>query len=127
MTFRLTDYTYDAVVTRVIDGDTVIFDLTKSVDVGFHIVIEVHAAQRVRLARCNCPEHGTPEGDAATAFTVDWLNSHAGTLAVTTSHQDNYGRWVGEVVCTADTLNLSDALLGSGHAVPWPAPKASDV
>jgi|GEM_PF-1980838 len=128
MTLKFVDYTYDvAGAPRVIDGDTAVFKLSKPLDIGFHIVIAVSPYIRVRFARINCPEHGTPEGDAATAFTQDWLNAHEGTITVSTSHEDNYGRWVGEIVCTRDNANLSDALLASGHALPWPLPKPPGV
>lgn len=113
-------YDYPATLVRVIDGDTVILHCTQSFDFGFHVSVDGAAEQRFRLARCNCPEHNTPEGPAATAFTTAWLATHAPTLRVLSKGQDNYGRWLGEIYDAATHENLSDALLESGHAVPYP-------
>lgn len=109
--------TYDYAATfagpaDVHDGDT--FRVT--VDVGFHIAVKV----KIRLARCNCPELSTGvPGKAATDFTKAWLLARAQQLRVTVIGPDNYGdRWDAEVYDGA--ANLSDALLASGNAVPYP-------
>jgi len=118
---RATSYIYDATLVRVIDGDTAIFDLAVAFDPGFHIMLDVTARQRIRFARVNCPEHGTPEGDAATAFTKQWLAAADHGVTVETHGEDDYGRWLGEIRNYATGDSLNQALLDSGHAVPWPA------
>jgi micrococcal nuclease len=104
-------YLYAARLAAVIDGDTIDFD----VDLGFGI----WTRQRIRLAGLNCPEHGTPDGDSATAFTADWLAHHTEGLTLRTikDHREKYGRLLGTVIAGADTLNA--ALLDSGNAMPY--------
>lgn len=104
-------YTYAARIERVIDGDTI--DLT--IDLGFRIRL----TQRIRLLNVNCPEHGTPEGNAATAFTTAWLAEHAPDLTVRTvkDRQDKYGRILGTLMAGARILN--DDLTAAGHATPY--------
>jgi endonuclease YncB( thermonuclease family) len=107
------------------DGDTTYLVVTGSFDFGFHVVSTFSARQKFRLARCNAPELSTPEGPIARQFTVDWLTAHAMALRVTSLRADNYGdRWDAEVYDALTNENLSDALLASGNAVPYPnAPK----
>lgn len=100
---------------RVIDGDT-IADVV--VDLGYHtraFNIEY------RVARINTPERHRPtlnEGNAAKAFTEDWLTIHArhGGLFATTTKTDSFGRYLAEINC-GQGHNLSDDLLSSGQAV----------
>lgn len=71
---------------------------------------------RCRMARCNCPELTTPEGQTALAFAQAWF---AGGTAFTVRvlGYDNYGRLLTEVWRAPDGSNLSDALIASGNAV----------
>ena len=102
------------------DGDTTYLRVTAEYDFGFHVVSTFSARQKFRLARVNCPELRTPEGPAARQFTIDWLAAHAADLRVTSLRADNYGdRWDAEVRDGVTGENLSDALLASGHAVPY--------
>lgn len=109
-------------VGRVIDGDTIV---VSAVDLGYHT-----AATEVeyRLLRVNCPETNRPAsrpaGLAAKAFTADWLAQHVGHdpgfwLYAATQKTDSFGRYLAEVACGAGH-SLSDALLISGNAVPYP-------
>ena len=61
----------------------------------------------------------TPEGQPAKDFLTALL---VPPLLVASNKQDDYGRWVAEIVNAAG-VNASDAMLASGHAVPWPPPK----
>jgi endonuclease YncB( thermonuclease family) len=103
------------------DGDTVYLTVSQTFDFGFHVTTAFSARQKFRLARCNAPELSTPAGPIARQFTVDWLTAHTQNLRVTSLRADNYGdRWDGEVYDAASKENLSDALLASGNAVPYP-------
>ena len=103
-------YLYAAQAVRTVDGDT----LDVSLDVGFNI----HIQQRIRLLGINCPEHGTPEGDAATAFTTAWLADHVDlTVRTILDKREKYGRLLGIVMAGAHSLN--DDLVTAGHAVPY--------
>lgn len=104
-------YVYGARTERVIDGDT----LNVIADLGFGI----HLSQRIRLLGINCPEHGTPEGDAATAYTTAWLAEHGPDLTLRTvlDKREKYGRILGVIMAGARTLN--DDLVTAGHATPY--------
>ena len=104
-------YVYGARVDRVVDGDT----LDTTVDLGFGIQL----FQRIRLLGLNCPEHGTAEGDAATAYTRAWVASHGPTFILRTEldKKEKFGRILGTLISGAQTLNQD--LVTAGHAVPY--------
>lgn len=105
-------YEYAATVVRVIDGDTV--DLV--IDLGLH----VQTATRVRLLGLNAAEHGTPEGDAATAWLRDKLP--VGYLLMVRTKKDKtekYGRWLGTLIRSGETTSLNTQLIEAGHAKTW--------
>jgi micrococcal nuclease len=104
-------YLYAARVVKVVDGDTLDLD----VDLGFGIWVH----QRVRLASLNCPEHGTPEGEAATSYTRNWLAQHEPQLVLRTQKdaREKFGRYLGTVLDGTASLNAD--LLATGHAVPY--------
>ena len=104
-------YVYAARLVKVVDGDTVDLD----VDMGF----DVHIQQRIRLAGINCPEHGTADGDAATAYTRAWLEQHGPNLTLRTikDKHEKFGRLLGVITVGPSTLNGD--LLTSGHAVSY--------
>jgi len=104
-------YIYAAQPAKVIDGDT----LDVITDLGFHI----HIQQRIRLRGINCPEHGSPEGDAATAYTKAWIAEHGPDLVLHTEldKTEKFGRILGTV--SADARTLNDDLVTNGHAVPY--------
>jgi endonuclease YncB( thermonuclease family) len=128
----MTTWTVPALVTRVIDGDTIVANL----DLGWSTwLIDRH----IRLAGLNCPEHGTPDGDAATAYTTARLISLmpadgigrplAAQVTVVSHSVDKYGRVLGTVYYMPPGSSggvipplaaqgcLNDDLLSSGHAV----------
>jgi micrococcal nuclease len=109
-------YEYRARIVRVIDGDTV----EAEIDLGFHVRFTV----TLRLAGINAPEtKGTerPRGLAATRYLERLLNEWTGAsreLLVRT-HKDvteKYGRYLAELI--AGEVNLNQALVAAGHAVP---------
>lgn len=104
-------YEYAARLIKAVDGDTV--DVLT--DLGFHI----HIQQRIRLLGINCPEHGTPEGNAATAYTKAWIAEHGPDLVLRTQldKTEKFGRMLGTVTAAGRTLN--DDLVAEGHAVPY--------
>jgi len=106
-------WTYRANIESVYDADT----LHLLVDEGF----SQYTRQRVRLARINAPELATPAGKVARDFVVAWVGTPGPWAFIITSHkQDNYGRYLVELWRVIDGTNLSDALLASGNAVPYP-------
>ena len=100
----------------VIDADT----LRLQLDLGF----SVFANMSCRLARVNAPEMSTLQGAQAKGFVVDTL-ARAVDLQVTTAKPDKYGRWLVEFTFQdpqqgTQPINLSDLLLKTGNAVPYP-------
>lgn len=87
-------YEYRAHVVNVVDGDTLHLD----VDLG----CDTHILMTVRLYEVNAPEHGTPEGDAATEYVRNWIHNHGGLdglvmLDTVKDHREKYGRYLGVV------------------------------
>jgi len=107
-------YTYSAIVTRLVDADTVLIDLSLGFDLW-------HKNQRIRLALLNAPELGTPEGKVARDYLASLLGPLPApvTMLSIKDRTDNYGRYLGILTSQAG-VNVNQALLASGHAVPWP-------
>lgn len=112
-------YVYAAQLVKVVDGDT----LDVLTDLGFHIRIQ----QRIRLLGVNCPEHGSPAGDAATAYTARWLAENGPELVLRTEldKTEKYGRILGTISVGARTLNVD--LVTDGHAVPYDGGKRTQL
>lgn len=113
-------WTVPAYVERVVDADTYALAL----DLGWNIT----RRDRCRLAGINAPEMSTEEGKAARAHAVALLEAiegktgGVGTLVTFVSHSlDKYGRPLGQILATSPQgvqMDLSEALLSAGHAVP---------
>lgn len=102
-------YTYTATLDRVIDGDTVVLNI----DLGFRLTAKLP----IRLLGLNCPEHGTPGGNVATAYTLAWFAGR--TLTVTTQkNPEKYGRWLG-IISAAGGSTLNADLIASHNALAW--------
>lgn len=113
-------WTYRAALVRVIDGDTYELDI----DLGFHVTMREH----VRLLGIDCPEHGTPEGDAATVAATEWFRYARWGFQVTTlrgkdAEVKTFDRWVAAIVALDDKgqptdADLATALRAAGHIKP---------
>lgn len=103
-------FNYAAKVIKVVDGDTIDFD----VDLGFHASIDI----RTRLLGINAPEMSTQAGKDAKAF-VAGLMPEGARVQINTYREpgDKYGRWLA-IVHLADGRVLNDVMLATGHAVP---------
>lgn len=105
----MTVWTVPATVVRVVDGDTLLLDLS----LGWRITLQA----RCRLAKVDAPELATEEGQAARDFTVGLCPP--GTVVTFVSQQlDAYGRPLG-TVRLPDGSYLAERLLEAGHAVPY--------
>ena len=108
---------YRCRITRIIDGDTVV----GYIDQGFNAFRE----ERLRLVGINAPEvygENAAAGTAATAFTRAWLaeaNVGDWPFVVRTEKTDSFGRYLADIRRADTGASLSEALLASGHAVPW--------
>lgn len=111
-------FIYNAVVKRVVDGDTIDVEI----DMGF----KIWAHQRVRLARINTPELNSPDPivrSAAQSAMLAVANLVLGKQVVlSTKKTDLYGRYLAEVHYVdqnGQQLNLSDELLSKGLAAVY--------
>lgn len=138
------DYVYwVAEVVKVVDGDTVDlllepFDTRRPVfasawfDNGFHVETRTawfivdgqmsiepqsRMIHRVRLLGVDTPERGEAGYAEATEFTRQWL-AGAAELRAETHKSDSFGRYLAEIF-DHGSWSLGDALLDTGHAVPW--------
>lgn len=123
----MSDYTYDAVVKSVHDGDTVTLDM----DLG----LDVHLSDfKVRLAGINAPELPTPEGKAAREFLAALLPAGTAILVDTVKdRQEKYGRYLGVLRIGANPsmtgklpvmdregkVSVNDYMVLNGYAKPY--------
>jgi len=100
-------YEYKAIVTYVVDGDTVDVEI----DLGFKIKV----VQRLRLARIDTPERTQPGYAAARDFVREvTLNK---TVTIKTEKVSKWGYYLADVVI--DGHNVSDMLLAAKLALPY--------
>ena len=114
-------------IVKVLDGDTVAFDVSSFMPAPLNTTLNL----RVRVV--DCPESGHRamcglEADlaaAATAYTTSWVRAHASTdIGILLCTWDKYGgRVLGDVVSWSAGLfvpaYLSSGLLTTGHAVAY--------
>lgn len=105
----MTIWTVPAVITRVIDGDT----LEANLDLGWGVW---HMKAKVRLARVNAPELRAPLGPIAKAAVEGWVAEAGPRVVLTSRSLDKYGRTLADV-WLSDGNNLSDMLIKGGYSV----------
>jgi endonuclease YncB( thermonuclease family) len=104
-------YIYSATVVRVIDGDTVVFD----VDLGFHLTLR---NQPFRLVGVNARELSQPGGSEARDNLTAILTANP-QVTLGSIKPDKYGsRWLADVTLPEGRC-LSSVLLAGGWAAPW--------
>lgn len=102
-------YIYNAVVMRVIDGDTI--DVL--VDLGFRICHQ----QRLRLLGINAPEMHGEEREKAQAA-KDYLSKLTGkNIRIETQKADSFGRYLAYV--WFETRCINSEIVDLGLASPW--------
>ena len=117
-------YEYKAKLIKIVDGDTIDFDL----QLGFHMTARI----RTRLKGIDTPEirgEERPDGLQSKAFVEETLNS-AADIVVRTYKTGKYGRWLADIlfkspqenpstpeeVIDGDYINLNKLLLLKGLA-----------
>lgn len=94
-------YKYNAMVDRVVDGDTI--DLM--IDLGF----DVWTHQRIRLSGIDTPEKNTPLGKALKNHMANLLEGKKIIIDVT--KPDKYGRYLGTLWLNEESLeSINDQL-----------------
>jgi len=118
-------YSYQAIITRVIDGDTIVAD----VDLGFNIWMK---DSHIRLVGINAPETRTRDleekarGIAAKDRLTELLDKYGPKFVVKTSLDKQWGsfkRVLGEVWVVlidepdnTEMMNINEQLVAEGHA-----------
>lgn len=111
------DYVYDAVLHKIVDGDTVWLD----VDLGGH----VYARWRLRLLGYDSPSARTPEGRRAAVALSAFLWGPDGGLPeplvieTVRDKQDVYGRLLVRVWRKRDGVEVTPHMIEHGYGVPW--------
>lgn len=117
---------FNAVVSEVIDGDTVKLSVRlaksrgKDVDLGFHVYREggwLVLHYTFRLLGCNAAEHGTPAGDAATA-NLKALLPVSTVVGVSSVANDKYSRY-DALIALPDGTDLVTKLIAEQWAAAW--------
>ena len=114
-------YEYRVVFKGAVDGDTV--------DVVIDLGLNVHKAERLRLAGLDTPELHAKDpaqrraAEEALAYTRTALSA-ASAITVRTDKPystDKYGRWLGTVSFTinGEARCLNEELIAQGHAKPY--------
>ena len=124
-------YEYKALLTRVVDGDTIDCDIY----CGFDIVL---ANQRIRLYGIDTPESRTRDleekkcGKLAAKYIEDHIE--VGTTFTLRTHLDGkgkYGRILGELVCFVPEfdreMSLNDAMITKKLAVAYFGQSKKDI
>jgi micrococcal nuclease len=104
-------YEYQALITKVVDGDTV----HAEIDLGF----DVKVSATLRLLGINAPEKGQPGWHEAT----EWLRSKALNVTVRCltikDRREKYGRYLAKLYLPGETDSVNEQLLAAGHAVEY--------
>ena len=101
-------YTYEAVVERVIDGDTLICEIL----CGLGVTVR----QRLRLRGVDCPELKTKPGEKAKRFVQSKLKK-TDVIVIKTHLSDKYDRPLADVWFGPDEQYLNQLLLDEGLAM----------
>ena len=110
-------YTYNAIVERVVDGDTV----DALVDLGFDTWKKV----RIRLNGIDAWESRTRDleekekGLAAKQYLIEQLESNNNKFILVSHGVGKFGRCLGELFLQEDGWSLNEMLITEGHAVKY--------
>jgi micrococcal nuclease len=107
------DYTYDATVNSVYDGDTINLDI----DLGFGVWLR---NQNIRLYGINAPELKglTKESAIKSRDRLSSLVSGKKVIIETIKDKkEKYGRWLGKIF--VDNICVNDVLISEGLAVSY--------
>ena len=110
-------YTYNATVTKIVDGDTI----DALVDLGFDTWKQV----RIRLNGINTPESRTRDleekarGLAAKARLKEILKENKNKFILVSHGVGKYGRCLGEIFLNQNSDSVNNLLISEGHAVEY--------
>ena len=120
-------YQYKAIITKVIDGDTVDVDI----DLGFEVWLR---NQRIRLYGIDTPESRTSDkvekifGNLAKSKILEFcpVGSQIILQTKTDDSRGKYGRILGELV-TNEGVNVNEYMIANNYAVAYFGMSKSDI
>ena len=120
-------YQYKAIITRVIDGDTVDVDI----DLGFEVWLK---KQRIRLYGIDTPESRTSDkvekvfGNLAKEKVLEFcpIGSDIILQTKTDDSRGKYGRILGELI-TKDGVNVNEYFIDNNYAVAYYGKSKDDI
>ena len=111
-------FKYNALVERVIDGDTIV----ARIDLGF----KTWVVKTIRFYGINTPESRTRDleekkrGKAATARLIEILDANDNKFVLQSHGVGKFGRCLGELfVETLGETSIQEQLITEGHGVPY--------
>ena len=117
----MSDYTYDATILNIVDGDTVDADI----DLGF----DIHQKTRFRLYGINAPEvHSKDAAEKAAGLKAkDYLTKLIGgkrvVIETIKDETEKYGRYLAKIqIANKEAnsfLNVNDDMVKAGYAKPY--------
>lgn len=106
-------YAYKAELVRVVDGDSVILDIS----LGFCMWLR---GERCRLAGIDAPEtwrvENPADGEAAKLWLANRLDEIEQLYIRTFKSPDKYGRWLVELYSDLDGQSINDEMVELGFA-----------
>ena len=120
-------FQYKAIITRVIDGDTV----DCNIDLGFSVIL---FKQRIRLFGIDTPESRTRDkvekkyGLLAKQYLKDFIKAAGNTVQIETSKEKRgkFGRILGKLV-NEKGEGVNDIMCEIGHAAPYFGQSKADI
>ena len=110
-------YEYKAIVTRVIDGDTIDVDI----QLGFDVFL---AKQRIRLLGIDTPESRTRDKEEKVRglLSKEFVKNNCAvgsTIRLQSGKRGKFGRILGVIYSGDDTVSINDRMIEEGFAVPY--------
>jgi endonuclease YncB( thermonuclease family) len=104
-------------VVRVVDGDTFHASVSRTLDAGFHVIIDAGSVQKFRLNGCNAAPLSTDSGAGAAAALGALLA--LGNLTITSLAPYKYGdEWMASVTLP-DGRDVTTEMITAQWAAPW--------
>ena len=110
-------YEYEAIVTRVVDGDTIDVDIK----LGFDVML---SKQRVRLYGIDTPESRTRNkeekvrGLISKNYLLNTCNIGS-TIRLRSKERGKFGRILGVIYKDDDTISINQTMIEEGFADPY--------
>ncbi len=106
-------YTYNALVTKVYDGGTVI----ANIDLGLNVILK---KQKIRLAGITTPKirgEEREDGILARNYLRELILGKEILIKTVKDKKEKYGKYIGHLYVSEQSLSINELLVQKGHAV----------